>query len=60
MSTFVSGRTSEFGGINVKQRNVSSLNGIRFNENRDSVPTSSADFILFRHAGVLKVWDGLL
>lgn len=58
MGKYDSGRASEFGGINLKQRRGDSLNGIRFNENRTVEPSSSSDFILYRFGNALKIWDG--
>src|SRR3990167_2488972 len=58
MGSYDSGRASDFGGINIEARRADSLNGIRFDSNRDA-PTSANDVILYRGAGSsLRFWDG--
>jgi hypothetical protein len=58
MGSFDSGRASDLGGINIGARRPDSLNGIRFDSDRDD-PTAAGDVILYRGTGsVLKFWDG--
>ena len=58
MGSYDSGRASDFGGINVEARRSDSLNGLRFDSNRDD-PTSANDVILYRGSGSsLRFWDG--
>ena len=59
MGSYDSGRAADFGGISIEARTAASLNGIRFDSNRDA-PTSANDVILYRGAGSsLRFWDGL-
>lgn len=58
MPSFDSGRAANLGGLNVRGLRTNDMNGIRFDANRSALPTSANDFILFRHGGSLKVWDG--
>jgi hypothetical protein len=57
MPTYDSGRAADLGGINIRQRRSSDLEGIRFDGNRNA-PTSTDDFVLYRRADALYVWDG--
>src|SRR3990167_7699911 len=58
MGSYDSGRAADFGGISIEARRADSLNGIRFDSNRDA-PTSANDVILYRGAGSsLRFWDG--
>lgn len=58
MGKYASGRASDFGGINIEERRGDSLNGIRFDSDRDD-PTDSGDVILYRGSGsTLKFWNG--
>lgn len=58
MGNYDSGKASVIGGLNIKLQRADSLNGIRFDSNRSVLPSSSSDFVLFRHGNSLKVWDG--
>jgi len=58
MGTYDSGRASDFGGINIESRRADSINGVRFDSNRDD-PSSANDVILYRGSGSsLRFWDG--
>src|SRR3990167_8167737 len=58
MGSYDSGRAADFGGISIEARRADSLNGIRFDSNRDA-PTSANDVILYRGAGSsLRFWGG--
>ncbi|MCR4307829.1 MAG: hypothetical protein NUV80_04650 [Candidatus Berkelbacteria bacterium] len=58
MGNYDSGRASDFGGINIEARRADSINGVRFDSNRDD-PSSANDVILYRGSGSsLRFWDG--
>jgi hypothetical protein len=58
MGKYDSGRATDLGGINIEARRPDSINGIRFDSDRDD-PSSANDVILYRGTGgVLKFWDG--
>jgi len=58
MPTFDSGRAASLGGINIRNRRGSDLNGIRFADNRSAAPTSANDMVLYRVSNSLRFWDG--
>ena len=58
MPTYDSGRAADLGGINIRSRRGSDLNGIRFGDNRSAAPTSANDMVLYRVSNSLRFWDG--
>ncbi|MEK6897612.1 MAG: hypothetical protein AABW93_03725 [Nanoarchaeota archaeon] len=58
MPTYNSGRAADIGGLNIRQRRASDLNGIRFADNRTAAPTSANDMVLYRVSNSLRFWDG--
>src|SRR3990167_7224326 len=58
MPTYDSGRAADLGGINIRNRRGSDLNGIRFADNRTAAPTSANDMVLYRVSNSLRLWDG--
>jgi fibronectin-binding autotransporter adhesin len=58
MGSYDSGRATELGGINLKQKREDSLNGIRFNDARNSHPSSASDVMLYRYGTSLYFWNG--
>src|SRR3990167_1658653 len=54
MPTYDSGRAYDVGGINIRSRRGSDLNGIRFADNRSAAPTSANDFVLYRISDSLR------
>lgn len=59
MPSYDSGRVSTIGGLNIKARRSTDLEGIRFDANRSAgAPTSANDFVLYRLGNTLRLWDG--